>query len=72
MQPNPEPECVRVKREAQERIDRETASMTEDERDAHIHREATRFAESLGIRTLRRPAAKFLRPRRAARANWGD
>jgi hypothetical protein len=58
MPTNRESDAVRIKREAQERIDRETESMAPAERDAYINRRADEFAERLGIKQVSRPIGR--------------
>ncbi|MCL4740641.1 MAG: hypothetical protein KJZ54_00395 [Phycisphaerales bacterium] len=53
-----EPECVRIKREAQERLDRETEGMTPRQRDAHVNRVAEELAARLGFHRTSRPVGR--------------
>ncbi|MCW5776854.1 MAG: hypothetical protein KIS87_10480 [Phycisphaeraceae bacterium] len=53
-----EPECIRIKREAQERLDRETADMTPRQRDAHINCLAEQLAARLGFHQTSRPIGR--------------
>ena len=57
-EPNPEPACIRIKRDAQAALDRETAGMTPRQRDAHINRIADEFAERLGFTQVSRPIGR--------------
>ena len=56
--PEPESECVRVKREAQEKIARATEGMTSRQRDAYINEQAEEFAKELGIDRVSRPIGR--------------
>lgn len=58
MPTNRESEAVRIKREAQEQLDRETEGMTSRERDAYINRLADEFAERLGFTQVSRPIGR--------------
>ncbi len=55
---NPESECVRIKREAQEKIALATEGMTPRERDAYINKQAEAFARRLGIGRVSRPVGR--------------
>ncbi|VAX42860.1 hypothetical protein MNBD_PLANCTO03-248 [hydrothermal vent metagenome] len=55
---NPEPECVRIKREAQESIARATEGMTPRERDAYINKQAEALAKKLGFDRVSRPIGR--------------
>lgn len=54
----PEPECVRIKREAQEKIAKATEGMSPRERDAYINRQAQEFAKRLGLDRVSRPVGR--------------
>jgi len=55
---NPESDCVRIKREAQEELARKTEGMTPRERDAYINKQAEIFARRLGIDRVSRPVGR--------------
>ena len=55
---NPESECVRIKREAQEKLARKTEGMTPRERDAYINKEAEAFAKRFGFDRVSRPIGR--------------
>ena len=58
MPTNRESEALRIKREAQEQLDRETEGMNPRERDAYINRIAEEFATRLGFTQVSHPIGR--------------
>jgi len=58
MQVNHDPECVRIKREAQERIARATAGLSPHDRDVYVNHESEEFARALGITQVSAPVGR--------------
>ncbi len=58
MPTNNDPQCVRVKREAQEELDRRTEGMNPRQRDAFINQLAEELATRLGFNQVSRPIAR--------------
>jgi hypothetical protein len=58
MTTKPESEAVRVKREAQEKLDEATRGMSPRERDAFVNRCADEFAKRLGLTQVSRPVGR--------------
>lgn len=58
MPTSPEPECVRIKREAQASINRLASGMSRVERDALVNRLAAEFARSLGVDRVSSPIGR--------------
>lgn len=66
---NPDPDCIRIKRVAQDRLDRETDGMSRQQRDAHVNRVAAEFAATLGFSQVSRPIGRGEEVTRAATPN---
>lgn len=58
MTTNPESEAVRIKRAAQDALNRATRGMSPTERDAYVNRCAEEFARKLGFTNVSRPIGR--------------
>lgn len=58
MPTTPEPECVRIKREAQTAIAEQTAGMSRIQRDAAVNQMAAEMAKHLGIQRVSDPIGR--------------